>query len=148
MHEAALGSRLCPVRRLFSDWERQGVVQCWTGRQEWGTASSVAACEVYSSMSLVDDPVRIWIASSQIVARMLEFSNCDVRRRRSDSIKQRSPGKRKDADGGGPADTLFTRKPHANRQEQPARSIKIDQDSDKCSDGRWVKCGSELGDQL
>jgi hypothetical protein len=85
MHEAALGSRLCPVRRLFSDWERQRVVQCWTGRQEWGTASSVAACEVYSSMSLVGDPVRIWIASSQIVRRMLEFSNSDLRRRRSDS---------------------------------------------------------------
>jgi hypothetical protein len=32
-----------PLRRLFSNWERQGVVQCWTGRQEWGTASSVAA---------------------------------------------------------------------------------------------------------
>jgi hypothetical protein len=38
-----IGFRLCPVRRLFSDWERQEVVQCWTGRQEWGTASSVAA---------------------------------------------------------------------------------------------------------
>jgi hypothetical protein len=21
---------------LFSNWEQQGVVQCWTGRQEWG----------------------------------------------------------------------------------------------------------------
>jgi hypothetical protein len=29
-------------------------------------------------MSLVGDPVRIWIASSQIVAQMLQFSNGDV----------------------------------------------------------------------
>jgi hypothetical protein len=29
-------------------------------------------------MSLVGDPVRIWIASSQIDGRMLRFSNGDV----------------------------------------------------------------------
>jgi hypothetical protein len=43
-----------------------------------GTASSVAALVVYSLMSLVGDPVRIWIASSQIDGRMLGFSNGDV----------------------------------------------------------------------
>lgn len=44
---------------------------------------------------LVGDPVRIWIASSQIAAGLLEFSNGDVKvERRSDALKQRPPGKR------------------------------------------------------
>jgi hypothetical protein len=45
---------------------------------------------VYSP--LVGDPARIWIASSQIAVRMLQFSYVDVRRRRSDRLRQRHPG--------------------------------------------------------
>jgi hypothetical protein len=37
MHEAALGEPLVfSFGGSFSDGERQGVVQCWTGRQECG----------------------------------------------------------------------------------------------------------------
>jgi hypothetical protein len=48
---------------------------------------------------LVGDPARIWIASSQIAAQMLQFSYVDVRRRRSDKLRQRHPGSEEDADG-------------------------------------------------
>lgn len=96
---------LCSVRRLFFELGgRQGVVQCWTGRQECGHLPRVWRRERFIvQRPLVGDPVRIWIANSQIAARMLQFSNVDVRRRRSDTLDLEQ---KKDADGGRPASTL------------------------------------------
>jgi hypothetical protein len=83
-----------------SDWGRQGVVQCRTGTSGMWALPRVWRRKrfiVYSP--LVGDPARIWIASSQIAVRMLQFSYVDVRRRRSDRLRQRHPGSEEDADG-------------------------------------------------
>lgn len=70
----------------FSDWERQGVVQCGTGTSGMWALPRVWRRERFIVQSpLVGDPARIWIASSQIAVRMLQISYVDVRRRRSDT---------------------------------------------------------------
>jgi hypothetical protein len=84
----------------FSDWERQGVVQCGTGTSGMWALPRVWRRERFIVQSpLVGDPARIWIASSQIAVQMLQFSYVYVRRRRSDNLRQRHPGSEQDADG-------------------------------------------------
>jgi hypothetical protein len=96
-----IGTKTCvPFGGSFSDWERQGVVQCRTGTSGMWALPRVWRRKRFIVCSpLVGDPARIWIASSQIAAWMLPFSYVDVRRRRSDKLRQRHPGSEEDADG-------------------------------------------------
>lgn len=103
----------------FSDWERQGVVQCRTGTSGmWALPRVWRRKRFIVQSSLVGEHARIWIASSQIAARMLQFSYVDVRRRRSDRLRQRHPGSEQDAGRGFDGETLSSGKPHANNRQE------------------------------
>jgi hypothetical protein len=84
----------------------------WALPRVWRRERFIVQCP------LVGDAARIWIASSQIAVRMLQFSYVDVRRRRSDNLRQRQPGSEEGRRRGLCCDTLFTGKPHASNCQE------------------------------
>jgi hypothetical protein len=93
---------------------------------------------------LVGDPARIWIASSQIAVRMLQFSYVDVRRRRSDSLRQRYPGMKRETDrdyGTRPCSLQASRR-QSSRVAGSEHKIGQEGNRTRCSYGHCVMRGS------
>lgn len=146
MHEAALGESLCflcSVRRLslrLGAPGRRAVSDSTSGM--WALPRVWRRERFIVQRPLVGGPVRIWIASSQIAVRMLQFSYVDVRWIRSDDLRQRQPGSEDRFGRGLARNTLSSWQASRQRSRVAGSEHKIGQESDKCSYGHCAKRGS------
>jgi len=141
---------LCSVRRLFLRLGapgRRAVSDSTSGM--WALPRVWRRKRFIVQRPLVGGPVRIWIANSQIAVRMLQFSYVDVRRRRSDDLRQRHPGSEEQRGRGLARNTLLSWQASRQRSRVAGSEHKIGQESDKCSYGHCAMRGSgSLADRL